>query len=38
MVYVDGTKIERSSNTISDAIDGITLDLREVSEKDPDDA
>ena len=26
-------KIERSSNTISDAIDGITLDLREVSEK-----
>lgn len=38
IVYVDGTKIERSSNTISDAIDGITLDLREVSEKDPDDA
>lgn len=33
IVYVDGTKIERSSNTISDAIDGITLDLREVSEK-----
>lgn len=34
--WLDGQKIERSGNTISDAIPGITLELREVSAKDPD--
>lgn len=37
-VYIDGVKVERSANTITDAIEGITLELREVSEKDPDDS
>lgn len=31
---VDGREIERSSNTVSDAVPGITLELREVTEKD----
>ncbi|TKV07865.1 flagellar hook protein FliD [Citrobacter sp. wls619] len=38
IISIDGTKMERSTNTITDAIEGITLELREVSEKDPDDA
>ncbi len=34
LFYIDGAKVERSSNTIADAIEGITFELREVSEKD----
>ncbi|MGN7789068.1 flagellar filament capping protein FliD [Enterobacter sp. 22452] len=34
-VWFNGERIERSSNTISDLISGVTLELREVSEKDP---
>ncbi|MDI9279070.1 flagellar filament capping protein FliD [Pantoea sp. EABMAA-21] len=37
LMKIDGITVERSSNTISDAIEGITFELREVSEKDPDD-
>ena len=33
-IAIDGVIVERSSNTISDAIEGITFELREVSEKD----
>jgi flagellar hook-associated protein 2 len=36
IVVIDGTRIERSSNTITDAVDGITLELQQVSEKDKD--
>ena len=36
IVHLNGDKIERSSNTISDLITGVTLELREVSEKNPD--
>lgn len=36
IVVVDGTRIERSSNTITDAVEGITLELQQVSEKDKD--
>lgn len=35
IVHLNGDKIERSSNTISDLITGVTLELREVSEKNP---
>jgi Flagellar capping protein len=35
IIYLDGEKIERSSNTISDALEGITFELRETSERDP---
>ncbi|WP_345829155.1 flagellar filament capping protein FliD [Pantoea sp. BRR-3P] len=31
-MYIDGELVERSSNTITDAIEGITFELREVSE------
>lgn len=34
ILTIDGAKVERSSNTITDAIEGITFELREVSEKD----
>lgn len=34
IISLDGRKVERSSNTISDAIEGVTLELREVSDKD----
>ncbi|UVC29956.1 flagellar filament capping protein FliD [Pantoea sp. SOD02] len=34
ILTIDGAKVERSSNTIADAIEGITFELREVSEKD----
>jgi flagellar hook-associated protein 2 len=34
ILVVDGTRITRSSNTITDAIEGITLELQQVSEKD----
>ncbi len=34
LVVVDGAEIVRSSNTITDAIDGITLELQQVSDKD----
>lgn len=37
IVVIDGVKLTRSSNTITDAIDGITLELQQVSEKDKDD-
>lgn len=37
VVYLNGDRVERSSNTISDLITGVTLELREISEKDPDD-
>lgn len=33
LIRINGEKVERSSNTITDAITGITLELREVSEK-----
>lgn len=36
IVWLNGDKVERSSNTIKDLITGVTLELREVSEKDPD--
>lgn len=36
VVWLNGDKVERSSNTIKDLITGVTLELREVSEKDPD--
>jgi flagellar hook-associated protein 2 len=32
LIEIDGEEVERSSNTIADAITGITLELREVSE------
>lgn len=35
IVWLNGDKVERSSNTIKDLITGVTLELREVSEKDP---
>ena len=35
-VWLNGNEVERSSNTIKDLITGVTLELREVSEKDPD--
>ncbi|MGK8544550.1 flagellar filament capping protein FliD [Enterobacter cloacae] len=34
LIRINGEKVERSANTITDAITGITLELREVSEKD----
>lgn len=34
ILTIDGAKVERSTNTISDAIEGLTFELREVSEKD----
>ncbi|WP_343553685.1 flagellar filament capping protein FliD [Pantoea sp.] len=34
ILTIDGAKVERSSNTITDAIEGITFELREISEKD----
>lgn len=37
VILLNGDEIERSSNTISDVIGGITLELREVSETDPSD-
>jgi Flagellar capping protein len=37
VMKIDGITVERSSNTINDAIEGITFELREVSEKDKDD-
>ncbi|MDF7647153.1 flagellar filament capping protein FliD [Erwiniaceae bacterium L1_54_3] len=37
VMKIDGIPVERSTNTISDAIEGITFELREVSEKDKDD-
>lgn len=33
VIWLNGDKIERSSNTIKDLITGVTLELREVSEK-----
>lgn len=36
IVVIDGVKLNRSSNTITDAIDGITLELQQISEKDKD--
>ncbi len=36
VMKIDGITVERSSNTINDAIEGITFELREVSEKDKD--
>lgn len=36
IVWLNGDKVERSANTIKDLITGVTLELREVSEKDPD--
>ncbi|AFM60665.1 MULTISPECIES: flagellar filament capping protein FliD [Enterobacter] len=36
VVWLNGDRIERSTNTIKDLITGVTLELREVSEKDPD--
>ncbi|EKK5416454.1 flagellar filament capping protein FliD [Enterobacter ludwigii] len=36
IIHLNGEEIERSSNTISDLITGVTLELREVSEKNPD--
>lgn len=36
IVWLNGNEVERSSNTIKDLITGVTLELREVSEKDPD--
>jgi flagellar hook-associated protein 2 len=36
IVWLNGDMVERSSNTIKDLITGVTLELREVSEKDPD--
>lgn len=36
IIHLNGDRIERSSNTISDLITGVTLELREVSEKNPD--
>lgn len=35
-IHLNGDEIVRSSNTISDLIAGVTLELREVSEKNPD--
>jgi len=32
VIYIDGERLERSANTISDAIEGLTFELREVSE------
>jgi len=37
IILIDGRESEHSSNTINDVITGITLELRDVSEKDPDD-
>ncbi|MGU3524243.1 flagellar filament capping protein FliD [Enterobacteriaceae bacterium C23F] len=34
ILYIDGEKVESSSNTVTDAITGLTLELRSVSEKD----
>ncbi|WP_336795286.1 flagellar filament capping protein FliD [Erwinia aphidicola] len=36
IVVIDGVKLNRSSNTITDAIDGITLELQQISEKEKD--
>lgn len=36
IIWLNGNEVERSSNTIKDLITGVTLELREVSEKDPD--
>lgn len=36
VIWLNNDKVERSSNTIKDLITGVTLELREVSEKDPD--
>ncbi|MCM7883276.1 flagellar filament capping protein FliD [Enterobacter sichuanensis] len=36
VVWLNGDRVERSSNTIKDLITSVTLELREVSEKDPD--
>lgn len=38
IILVDGRKSEHSSNTVNDAIPGITLELREVSESEDDGA
>ena len=38
IMHIDGAKVERSNNTISDAVEGLTFELREVSAKDPDDS
>lgn len=35
-IFLNGKLVTRSSNTISDLIGGVTLELREVSEKNPD--
>lgn len=37
VLIIDGETYTRSSNTISDAIDGLTIELRDVSEKDDSD-
>ncbi|MCV6961281.1 flagellar filament capping protein FliD [Erwinia amylovora] len=36
IMVIDGTRLERSSNTINDAVEGVTLELQQVSEKDKD--